>query len=68
MEPQRTTPMEMRRYGYATPPAFGFGGGGVDGGAFLTVGDADEDVDGAGAAAGGAALVPTTGRDLGGSL
>ncbi len=67
MEPQSTTPMEMRRYGYATPLACGFGGGGAEGGAFPAVGDTAEDIDVGGVAAGGGFLTPTRGRDLGGS-
>lgn len=68
MEPQSTIPMDMRRYGYATPPECGFGGGGVDGGASPATGDTGEDVNVVGPVVGDGILVPTRGRGLGGSL
>lgn len=66
MEPQRTTPIDMRRYGYAIVPPFGFGGGGADGGVIPATGDAGVEFGVAGAASGD--LVPTRGRDFGVSL
>ncbi len=65
MEPQRTIPMEIRRYGNATPPTCSFGGGGADRGASPAMGDAEGVVE---AAAGDGFLALTRGRGLGGSL
>ena len=56
MDPQRRTPIEIRRYGYATPPAFALGGGGgADTGVGSGIGDEDWGCSGA--------FVPTRGRE-----
>lgn len=55
MEPQRTTPREMRRYGYATPPPLAFLGSCGDLGTAVGVKDGDAEGVGPGV------LVPTRG-------
>lgn len=65
MEPQMTTPIEMRMYGNNNPPSFLLVRG-ADGGAIPTTGVVDEAVAEVGAE--GGALVPTRGRGLAVSL